>query len=70
MVTDIASLNPRTAKNALGALGIAHDDGQMVEMLHHFGPPGVGASCLSMVFSENRCTPRIKSGAGFFGIML
>jgi hypothetical protein len=28
------------------------------------------ASCLSMIFSENRCTPRIKSGAGFFGIML
>jgi hypothetical protein len=25
---------------------------------------------LSMIFSENRCTPRIKSGAGFFGIML
>ena len=22
-----------------------------------------------MIFSENRCTPRIKSGAGFFGIM-
>jgi len=28
------------------------------------------ASCLSMIFSENRWTPRIKSGAGFFGIML
>src|SRR5262249_10331394 len=28
------------------------------------------ASRLSMIFSENRCTPRIKSGAGFFGIML
>jgi hypothetical protein len=28
------------------------------------------AFCLSMIFSENRCTPRIKSGAGFFGIML
>jgi hypothetical protein len=25
---------------------------------------------LSMIFSENRYTPRIKSGAGFFGIML
>jgi hypothetical protein len=24
----------------------------------------------SMVFSENRCPPRIKCGAGFFGIML
>ena len=24
----------------------------------------------SMIFSENRCPPRIKSGAGFFGIML
>ncbi len=23
-----------------------------------------------MIFSENRCPPRIKSGAGFFGIML
>src|SRR5262249_46515904 len=22
-----------------------------------------------MIFSENRCPPRIKSGAGFFGIM-
>jgi hypothetical protein len=22
-----------------------------------------------MIFSENRLTPRIKSGAGFFGIM-
>jgi len=30
----------------------------------------VAASCLSMIFAENRCTPRIKSGAGFFGIML
>jgi hypothetical protein len=26
--------------------------------------------CLSMIFSENRRPPRIKSGAGFFGIML
>jgi len=25
---------------------------------------------LSMIFSENRFTPQIKSGAGFFGIML
>jgi hypothetical protein len=25
---------------------------------------------LSMIFSENRFPPRIKSGAGFFGIML
>jgi hypothetical protein len=25
---------------------------------------------LSMIFSENRYPPRIKSGAGFFGIML
>jgi hypothetical protein len=24
----------------------------------------------SMIFSENRYPPRIKSGAGFFGIML
>src|SRR5262249_17501487 len=24
----------------------------------------------SMIFSENGCPPRIKSGAGFFGIML
>jgi hypothetical protein len=24
----------------------------------------------SMMFSENRLPPRIKSGAGFFGIML
>jgi hypothetical protein len=24
----------------------------------------------SMIFSENRFPPRIKSGAGFFGIML
>jgi hypothetical protein len=24
----------------------------------------------SMIFSENRLRPRIKSGAGFFGIML
>jgi len=23
-----------------------------------------------MIFSENRCPPRIKCGAGFFGIML
>jgi hypothetical protein len=28
------------------------------------------AFCLSMIFSENRLPPRIKSGAGFFGIML
>jgi hypothetical protein len=26
--------------------------------------------CRSMIFSENRFPPRIKSGAGFFGIML
>jgi hypothetical protein len=26
--------------------------------------------CWSMIFSENRYPPRIKSGAGFFGIML
>jgi len=25
---------------------------------------------LSMIFSENRCPPRIKCGAGFFRIML
>ncbi len=28
------------------------------------------AYCWSMIFSENRYPPRIKSGAGFFGIML
>jgi hypothetical protein len=28
------------------------------------------AFCLSMIFSENRFPPRIKSEAGFFGIML
>jgi hypothetical protein len=28
------------------------------------------AYCWSMIFSENRHPPRIKSGAGFFGIML
>jgi hypothetical protein len=28
------------------------------------------ACCWSMIFSENRYPPRIKSGAGFFGIML
>src|SRR5215475_4612089 len=27
------------------------------------------ARCLSMIFSENRCPPRIKCGAGFFRIM-
>ena len=27
-------------------------------------------NCWSMIFSENRYPPRIKSGAGFFGIML
>jgi len=26
--------------------------------------------CWSMIFSENRFPPPIKSGAGFFGIML
>jgi hypothetical protein len=26
--------------------------------------------CLSTIFSETRCTPRIKCGAGFFRIML
>jgi hypothetical protein len=33
---------------------------------------GIGtlAFCLSMIFSENRFPPRIKSGAGFFGITL
>jgi hypothetical protein len=25
---------------------------------------------LSMIFSENRFPPRVKPGAGFFGIML
>jgi hypothetical protein len=28
------------------------------------------AFCLSMIFSESRLPPRIKSGAGFFGITL
>jgi hypothetical protein len=28
------------------------------------------AFCFSMIFSENRIPPRIKSGAGFFRIML
>ena len=28
------------------------------------------AYCWSMIFSENRYPPRIKSGASFFGIML
>jgi len=28
------------------------------------------SDCWSMIFSENRYPPRIKSGAGFFGIML
>jgi hypothetical protein len=28
------------------------------------------AFCLSMIFSENRIPPRIKSGASFFRIML
>jgi hypothetical protein len=28
------------------------------------------ASCFEHDFSENRCPPRIKSGAGLFGIML
>jgi hypothetical protein len=28
------------------------------------------AFCLSMIFSENRFPPRVKPGAGFFGIML
>jgi hypothetical protein len=35
-------------------------------------PAGLGrlAYCWSMILSENRYPPRIKSGAGFFGIML
>jgi len=32
--------------------------------------PQVEVYWWSMIFSENRCPPRIKSGAGFFGIML
>ena len=28
------------------------------------------ACCLSMIFSENRYPPRVKPGAGLFGIML
>ena len=31
---------------------------------------GIMLYCWSMIFSENRYPPRIKSGAGFFGIML
>ena len=31
---------------------------------------GLEQTSWSMIFSENRCPPRIKSGAGFFGIML
>ncbi|MEX2034257.1 MAG: hypothetical protein WEA28_03580 [Xanthobacteraceae bacterium] len=31
---------------------------------------GNKAICLSMILSENRLPPRIKSGAGFFGIIL
>jgi hypothetical protein len=33
------------------------------------GVTGVSIFRLSMVLSENRLPPRIKSGAGFFGIM-
>src|SRR4029077_2002450 len=29
----------------------------------------MGTSCWRMIFSENRYPPRIKCGAGFFGIM-
>jgi len=38
----------------------------MGEAVHAVG----GSYCWSMIFSENRYPPRIKSGAGFFGIML
>ena len=31
---------------------------------------GIMLFAWSMILSENRCPPRIKSGAGFFGIML
>jgi hypothetical protein len=27
-----------------------------------------GRACLGMILSENRCPPRIRSGAGFYGI--
>jgi len=30
----------------------------------------IASYCLSMIYSENRFPPRIKCGAGFFGIML
>ena len=30
---------------------------------------GIMCYCWRMIFSENRYPPRIKSGAGFFGIM-
>src|SRR5438132_3270278 len=33
-------------------------------------PVPVATISWSMIFSENRYPPRIKSGAGFFGIML
>ena len=33
-------------------------------------PQAAPTSCWSMIFSENRYPPRIKCGAGFFGIML
>src|SRR5262245_43698522 len=44
-------------------IGLARDD------LSSSRHPAL-AYCWSMIFSENRCPPRIRSGAGFLGIML
>jgi hypothetical protein len=42
--------------------------GEIVFARDRFNP--ALAFCLNMIFSENRFPPRIKSGAGFFRIML
>jgi hypothetical protein len=48
----------------------ASDPGQVHPEYGDVQPNPPLAYCRSMIFSENRCPPRIKSGAGFFGIML
>jgi hypothetical protein len=41
-----------------------------IRVLRASGAAAVCRFSWSMIFSENRCPPRIECGAGFFGIML
>src|SRR5882762_577680 len=60
MFSEITRMRPACARRPDAAIAI--DLMKSMGYLHDF--------CLRMILSENRCPPRIKSGASFFGIML